>query len=247
VRGHADLGTVLRGVRSALDEATVQVEDICRVVEAVLGGLPGDPGVADLRGARHTVVAELGALSAEAGDPAQLRDTGARWITDVGAPVSRLVAVASDAVLQTDDHWAGVAADAYRATLPAQRTALAAVVAICQEIDATLDELAGAIIAFWIAIGAACLGLVLALAGALGTAATAVGAPAAAGLALAGVGALVAAGNEALTSLTHVSTTAAARSAALCRRTADSTAFPFGTWPRSTVPVRRDAGGWQVR
>jgi hypothetical protein len=193
------------------------------------------------------VVAQLGGMLTAAGDPEALRAAGAGWIDDVGAPVSRLVGAASDDVLETDDRWTGAAADAYRATLPAQQKALAAIVATCLEVDATLGDLAAAITEFWIAIGTACLGLVLALAGALGTAATVVGAPAAAGIALAGVGALVAAGSSALSSLGDITTAATARGAALDRRLADSSAFPLGAWPRSTHGISTQARDWQPR
>lgn len=245
--------TAPAGVRTALDEAAGHVDTICGAVEAVLDGLPDGLAaaaraeVADLRRSFTGVVAQLGGMLAAAGDPDALRAAGAAWIDDVGAPVSRLVGVATDNVLETDDHWTGAAADAYRATLPAQQTALAAIVATCHEVDATLGDLAAAITDFWIAIGTACLGLVLALAGALGSAATVVGAPAAAGLALAGVGALIAAGSSALSSLSTITTTATARGAALDRRLADSSAFPLGAWPRSTRGISTAARDWQPR
>jgi hypothetical protein len=249
----ASQAAVLDRVRRALDEAAAHVDGIAGAVEAALAAVPADAAaaaraeVADLRRAFTGVGAQLGAMLAAAGDPAGLRATGAAWTTAIGAPVSRLVGVASDDVSETDDRWTGAAADAYRATLPAQQTALAAVVVTCLEIDATLGELAAAITDFWIAIGTACLGLVLALAGALGSAATVVGAPAAAGISLAGVGALVAAGSSALSSLSDITAATAARGAALERRLADSTAFPLGRWPRSTTGVGTDARDWRVR
>jgi hypothetical protein len=244
---------VLDRVRSALDEAAAHVDRIAGAVEAALAVLPADAAagaraeVADLRGAFTDVVAQLGAMLAAAGDPAGLRAAGAVWTTAIGAPVSRLVGVASDDVLETDDRWTGAAADAYRATLPARQTALAAVVVTCLEVDATLGDLAAALTDFWIAIGTACLALVLALAGALGAAATVVGAPAAAGISLAGVGALVAAGSAALSSLSDITAAAAAHSAALERRLADSTAFPLGRWPRSTTGIGTEPRDWRVR
>jgi hypothetical protein len=244
---------VLDGVRVALDQAAGHVDDLCGAVTAALGVLPADVAddagahVADLRQAFTGVVAELGGMLATAGDPDALRAAGAAWTDDVGAPVSRLVGVPSDGLLETDDRWTGAAADAYRATLPAQQAALAAIVATCQEVDATLGDLAAAITNFWIAIGTACLGLVLALAGALGFAATVVGAPAAAGIALAGVGALVAAGSSALSSLGDITTAATARAAALDRRLADSSAFPLGAWPRSTRSISTRAVDWRPR
>jgi hypothetical protein len=246
-----ELAALLDGVHAALDEASRHVDAVCRAVETVLAGLPGTATagvrteVVDLRRAYRLIEQHLDGLLVTAGEPARLRGTGATWVGAVGAPVSALVTVASDAVLQTDDHWTGAAADAYRAALLPQRTALTAIVAACQDIDITLNDLSSAITAFWIALGAACLGLVIALAGALGTAATAVGVPAAAGIALAGVGALVAAGDKALTSLTAITTAAATRSAALHRRLADSSAFPLGAWPRSTAAPGTE--GWQMR
>jgi hypothetical protein len=248
----AELDAVLDTVRTALDEASRHVDAVSRAVEAVLAGLPvvatagGRTEVSDLRRAYRAVEQHLDGLLVAAGEPAQLRAAGAAWVGAVGAPVSALVTVASDVVLQTDDYWTGAAADAYRAALLPQRNALTAIVTTCQDIDVALNDLAAAITAFWIAVGGACLGLVIALAGALGTAATAVGVPAAAGLALAGVGALVAAGDKALSSLTAITTAAAARSAALHRRLADSTAFPLGVWPRSTASSS-GTGGWQMR
>jgi len=248
-----DLAAVVAGVGATLDQAAAHVDALCGTVAAALDALPaavaGDARaqLADLRQAFTGVVAQLGGMLAAAGDPDALRAAGAAWTGEVGAPLSRLVGVASDDVLETDDRWAGPAADAYRATFPTQQTALAAVVATCQEVDATLGDLAAAITNFWIAIGTACLGLVLALAGALGSAATVVGAPAAAGMALAGVGALVSAGSSALSSLGAVTTAATARGAALDRRLADSSAFPLGAWPRSTHGISTRARDWQPR
>jgi hypothetical protein len=244
---------LLDGVRTALDDAAGHVDGICGAVGAALDGLPAGLAldaraqVADLRQAFTGVVAQLGGMLTTAGDPEALRAAGAGWIDDIGGPVSLLVGAASDDVLETDDRWTGAAADAYRATLPAQQAALAAIVATCLEVDAALGDLAAAITEFWIAIGTACLGLVLALAGALGSAATVVGAPAAAGIALAGVGALVAAGSSALSSLGDITTAARARSAALDRRLADSSAFPLGAWPRSTHGISTQARDWQPR
>ena len=248
-----ELAALLENVRSSLDAAAGHVDALGSAVETVIAALPPAAAadtrvqVTDLHRTYREVAQQLGGLLLAGGDPAALRAAGAAWVGEVAAPVSGLVAVASDAVLSTDDRWTGVAADAYRATLPAQQSALAAIVTTCQEIDATLDELAAAITAFWIAVATACLGLVLALAGALGTAATAVGAPAAAGIALAGVGALVAAGDEALAGLTEITTVAAARSAGLHRRLVDSSAFPHGAWPRSTTGLHPGAKGWQMR
>jgi hypothetical protein len=250
------LDAVLDGVRTGLADAAGYVDGICRSVEIALGtiGSPADVDVAGLRRSFTAVADQMNALILAAGDPEALRAAGAAWIDDISRPVSRLVGAVTDDVLETDDHWRGAAADAYRTTLLPQQKALAAVVAICQEIDSDLEDLAAAILRFWIAIGTACLGLVVALAGALGSAATVVGAPASAGIALAGVGALVVAGNSAVSNLIEITSATAGRGAALGRRLADGTAFPQGHWPRSTSGISTDArvtdgdgSDWEVR
>ncbi len=245
------LAPVLDDVRAALTEAAGYVDGICCGVETALAAAPGGDGaaaeVAGLRAAFAGVTADLGAMLVAPGDPPVLRAVGRAWVDEIGASVSRLVGVASDHVQETDDRWAGAAADAYRAVLPAQRTALAAVVALCQEVDDTLNHLANAIMRFWLAVATACLGLVLALAGALGSAAPVVGPPIAAAVALAGVTALISAGSAALSGLSDITLAAADRSAALARRLADNSAFPHGAWPRSTNGISTEPRYWQAR
>jgi hypothetical protein len=238
-----DLDALLDDIRSGLGRAVACADRIGCGVETVLGGLPGGAGadVADLRSSVAAVDAQFATMLAAAGDPAGLRATGTRWLDQVSGPVSRLVGIASVNVTEADDHWTGAAADAYRGTLLAQQAALTAIVATAQDVDTALDDLAAAITRFWIAIGSACLAMVVALAGALVAAGTLAGAPVAAAAALTGVAALIASGNAALSSLTDVTLDAAARGAALERRLADGSAFPFGSWPRSTTDISTDA------
>jgi hypothetical protein len=256
--GSVDLAAVLDGVRSSLDESVACVEGVARAVEAALAGLPHPAAggvraqVAELRQAVGGVHARFTAFTGVAGDPSGLRATGAAWITGVSAPVSRLVGVATPDVMRTDDSWTGVAADAYRAVLPAQQAALAAIAGAGHDVDAALTDLAAAITRFWIALATACLLMVVALGSALAAAGTVAGAPLAPAAALAGVGALVTAGNAALSGLTELTLVTTARTAALERRLTDHTAFPAGVWPRSTVGTDAsvtdgDASDWEVR
>jgi hypothetical protein len=242
-----DPTAVLHDIRCALDQAASLVDELIATVEAVLIGLPDTDttgprtDLAELRRRFDDAVGRLDHLLATAGDTTVLRRTGAAWVGRVGATTSRLTGVAALNVTRVDDHWTGLAADAYRNTLPAQQAALSAITFTSHEIDATLNDLASAIVRFWVSIGTACVGLVVTLAGALGSAATVVGAPLATGIALAGVGALVTAGSAAIATLTDITTGAAARSAQLERRLATDTAFPLGAWPRSTTEVSPDA------
>ena len=251
---------VLDDVRRALAEAAGYVEALCCAAGSVLAAAGGgagpavdpmvDPGA--LRRSFDEVAGGLGQLLLAAGDPDALREAGAAWVQEVGRPVSALVGLLTDDVLETDGRWTGVAADGYRATFAAQRLALSAVVAVCQDVDSGLDDVASAITRFWIAIGSACLGLVVALAGALGSAATVVGVPAATAIAVAGLGALFVAVDAALDSLTEISSNTASHGVALRRRLGDSTAFPLEAWPRSTVDTDArvtdgDGSGWLPR
>jgi hypothetical protein len=244
---HPDVTGVLDGIRATIGQATDHVDEVISRVETVLGQLPASEtggaraDLAELRQAFAEAVDWLDDLLLTAGDTTALRRVGAVWVNRIGATASGLAGVASVNITRVDDHWTGVAADAYRNTLPAQQAALAALAFTSGEVDATLNDLASAIVRFWVSIGTACLGLVVALAGALGPAASVVGAPVATGMAIAGVGAMVTAANAALTILTDVTTATAERSAALERRLATDTAFPLGAWPRSTTDVSTDA------
>jgi hypothetical protein len=241
-----DPTALLPDIRSALDQAASLVDELIASVEAVLASVPDTDdtgaraGLAELRRRFDDAVGRLDHLLATAGDTTVLRRTGAAWV-GVGATTSRLAGVAALNITRVDDHWTGLAADAYRNTLPAQQAALSAITFTSHEVDATLNDLASAIVRFWVSIGTACVSLVVTLAGALGSAATVVGAPLATGIALAGVGALASAGTAAIANLTDITTGAAARSAELERRLTTDTAFPFGAWPRSTTEVSPDA------
>ena len=242
-----DLTAVLHDIRSGLGQAATLVDELVASVEAVLDGLPdaavagARAGLAELRRRFAEAVHRLDHLIATAGETTVLRRTGSAWVDGIGATTSRLAGVAALNITRVDDHWTGLAADAYRNTLPAQQAALSAITFTSHEVDATLNDLASAIVRFWVSIGTACVGLVVTLAGALGSAGTVVGVPLATGIALAGVGALATAGTAAISNLTDITTGAAARSAELERRLATDTAFPLGAWPRSTTEVSPDA------
>jgi hypothetical protein len=244
-----DLLPVLGAIRDGLDRAVAYADELARVATSAAAALPA---VAErvaraeldtLRRAVTDVHARLTALLDVPGHPVTLRTAGSAWVHEVCGPVSQLAGLASANTMQTDDRWTGAAADAYRGALLAQQAALVAVAAAGQEVDAVLADLAGAVTKFWIVLGTACIVMVVALAAALAAAGTVAGAPLASGTAVAAVGALAAAGNSALAGLTDLTVVAAARTAALERRLADSAAFPLGSWPRSTTST----DGWAVR
>jgi hypothetical protein len=241
-----DLEATLAGVRATAGEARRAVDQVVAAGEAALRVLPDVFGhelreaLARLRRLFDEAMRELDALIAQAGSPTALRAAGAVWSGEIGGMVSRLAGLATLNGIRADDHWSGVAADAYRNTLPAQQSALTAVQAVGAEIDATLNDLASAIIRFWLAVAVAMVAFVVAVASAVATASTGVGAPVGVTIAIAAVGATAVAVNEALTDLTAITTDIRDQAAGLQRRLGNATAFPGGRWPRSTTPISGD-------
>ncbi len=256
----ADVGTLVQNVRSGLDEAARCVDAIAGGVDAALGHLPEGAAVdgarvavADLRQQFAAVTDHVRAIVARGGDPVVLRHTGALWAVQVGGTASGIAALSTPVITRVDDRWMGVAADAYRSSLPAQHAALLAIKAIGDEVDAALTDLANALTTFWAEISVALANLVAALFAAAMSAATAVGAPTAAAFALAALGIFAAAAKSTISALTAVATNAAARAAQLERRLSNDAAFPAGGWPRSTTDltdasvVDGDDSDWHVR
>ena len=238
----ADLETTLAAVRDTAGEAQHAVDTVIAAGEAALRVLPDVFGhelqaaLARLRRMFDDAMADLAALIAQAGSPEALRAAGAVWSGEIGGMVSRLAGLATLNGIRADDHWSGAAAEAYRNTLPVQQSALTSVKAVGDEIDTTLNDLASAIIRFWLAVAVALVGFVVAVA----SASTVVGAPVGATIAIAAVGATAVAVNEALTDLTTITTDIRDQAAGLQRRLSNDTAFPAGRWPRSTTPISGD-------
>jgi hypothetical protein len=82
------------------------------------------------------------------------------WATDIGGAASRHGGLATLNGIRADDHWTGMAADAYRNTLPPQLAALTAIKATADELDSTLNDLANSILTYWVSISQATLSLV---------------------------------------------------------------------------------------
>ena len=242
----ADLESTLAAIRDTAGEAQRAVDRIINAGEAALRVLPGvfgnelRDGLARLRRMFDDDMRELAELIAQAGSPETLRSTGAVWAGDIGGLVSRLAGMATLNGIRADDYWSGVAAEAYRSTLPAQAAALTTVKAVGDEVDTTLNALASAIIRFWFAVAVALVGFVVAVASAVATASTGVGAPVGITIAIAAVGATAVAVNEAVTDLTTITTDIRDQAAGLQRRLTNDTAFPAGRWPRSTTPISGD-------
>jgi hypothetical protein len=132
-------------------------------------------------------------------------------------------------LLSVDDNWDGDAADAYRQTVPMQKTALEKVKTTLTDGFATaLSDVAKGIIAFWAGLVATLVALAVGIIGALASSASIFGLPAAPFIAAgAGLTASVAiiTGSEILQSVCSAANTT------LRQKLADNTGFHDGHWP----------------
>jgi hypothetical protein len=225
-----------------LAEATGHVEALSRQLQAAVTGkvhlLPAGIRHAFLTG-WNDLCAHLAGwwdfyaeVLANPGSPTRIRAAANAWTTLVGGPVSGRVAFADAGLLETDDTWNGTAADAYRESLPLQKTALQAIKAsIADRTSNALDHVAELIYAFWGTVVAALIALAAGLLGALMASGTVFGLPAAPFIAVAAVTAATASLLTGMMLLDHQCQSAATT---LQQVLADNTPFPDGLWPPAT-------------
>lgn len=163
------------------------------------------------------------------GSPSKLWATADAWSDSVGGPVSAQVQSADAGLLTVDDNWDGDAANAYRQTLPLQKTALDKVkTTLTDGIAGALSDVAKGIIAFWASLAVALAALVAGIIGALASAATIFGLPAApfiaAGAALAAAAAVIGGGMILKSVCSAAGTT-------LRQKLDDNAGFHEGHWP----------------
>jgi hypothetical protein len=163
------------------------------------------------------------------GSPSRLWATADAWSDSVGAPVSAQVQSADAGMLTVDDNWDGDAADAYRQTLPLQKVALEKVkTTLTDGISGALSDVAKGIIAFWASQVVALAALVGGVIGALASAATIFGLPAAPFIA---AGAAVAADAAVIGGGMMLRSVCSAASTTLRQKLDDNAGFHEGHWP----------------
>lgn len=114
---------------------------------------------------------EINQFLTERGSPSRLREVAGQWT----AQATKLGAISGDLNLdkhRTNIEWEGRAAEAYKALVPGQVSAVNGVKGAADKVVLTLDALANAIEMFWVSIGIAvttfAVGLFAALAGIVG-------------------------------------------------------------------------------
>lgn len=228
----ADLLEQINAVISRIDGKTTELQN---TINGNLHWLPAglqDKVVAGWNqfcGLLKRIWDNLNEITANMGSPSALSATADAWSDWVGGPVSGQVQSADAGLLGVDDNWDGDAADAYRQTLPLQKSALEKVKsALTDGVATALSDVAKGIYVFWGLLVAALATLVGGILGALASSATIVGLPAgpfiAAGAGLtASVSIIV--GAEILRSV------CSSANSTLRQKLADNAAFHDGHWP----------------
>ncbi|MBB5960383.1 uncharacterized membrane protein YccF (DUF307 family) [Saccharothrix tamanrassetensis] len=182
-----------RDVERAIREFFDQVNDVLSWVPDALGHLvrPIEQGMAAVARAVRDFWDRVNRLWDQPGDADRLRATGERWTAGVGRVVDDIADTIEPHRLRTDVEWAGRAARAYQKTVLPQSQGLKDVKDLSDQVRTSLTNLANSVDAFWMAIGFAFGGFLVAMAIAIAEACSVVGIPAAIATVLTAVGAAV--------------------------------------------------------
>ncbi|HEX3647950.1 MAG TPA: hypothetical protein VHV49_05945 [Pseudonocardiaceae bacterium] len=183
---------------------------------------------------------------AEPGSPSALKQAAQAWENTVSKTISNVTGTLSTDQLQAENDWQGQAANAYKSTIPSQTAALNSVQGIADQLNSSLNNLAGAVIAFWVAIGAALLTFIVGLVAAIAACCTVVGTPAGIAAAAGVIGVVLALVTTAILTLTSYLNSISTEQSSLAQKLNDNSTFPNGKWPVSTSDMADDHGGWQV-
>jgi hypothetical protein len=184
------------------------------------------------------------------GWPWDLWNAGDRWTAQVGAVASSLVGTVDAAQMSADDHWQGIAHDAYTQAIPQQTKALAAIKAACDDIDDAMTAIGWGQVAFAVTLTAA-VALAIAQYCVAGAAtATVVGAPPAAAFAGLTTAQLVTAVAAIVAAFVTTATLVSKSCTDLQQRLDNNDAFigvaGAATWPRATGDIHQ-SGEWKAR
>lgn len=171
--------TTKEDLHGMLDEAEGLIEDLRDAVNFVLQHLPfyvpgsvSDKIIAEWDKLSAKATAQIGSIRTdvnEAGEPVSLRAAADGWSSTIKANLSGLPGRIDEGKLTAEDDttFQGLAADAYRSIIPAQKGAIEAVAKHPDGISSGLDEIAGAIQTWMISYGVAIIALIGGIASAI--------------------------------------------------------------------------------
>ncbi|MGW5648703.1 hypothetical protein ACWEV3_26750 [Saccharopolyspora sp. NPDC003752] len=160
-------------------------------------------------------------LFEQPGDSDKLRETSDKWATEVGDKTGEIAGDINLQKLKANVEWTGKAAEAYKALVPAQGDGLSSVKLMAMQIRSSLNSLANALDAFWLAIGVALGVFVVGAVGAIAAACTVVGIPAAIGAIATAAGVSIGLVTTAIISMNSFTTTIETEQTAIKQKITD--------------------------
>lgn len=169
-------------------EIEQKIEEFFDKVNEVISWVPGifshliEPIVQGMEQLRQKVQEfwdRVNQLFEQPGNSDRLKEVGEQWVTSIGNVLGDIADTLSLDRLRTNFEWTGSAAEAYKATVPAQGQGLNNLKDLAVEMRGSLDSLADSIDSFWLAMKIVFVGLLVAAGIAIAGALSVVGIPAA--------------------------------------------------------------------
>ncbi|HKN95848.1 MAG TPA: hypothetical protein VJX10_01930 [Pseudonocardiaceae bacterium] len=251
----ADADSIIHQAEQKLHEIEQKIKELFDKVNGLLHWVPSflsgvvdaiKEAVAKFNQKLEEFYTKIRQFFAEPGSPSALKQAAKAWENNVSKVVSDVAGTLSTDQLQAENDWEGQAANAYKSTIPSQTAALNSMKGIADQLNTSLNNLANAVIAFWVAIGAALLTFIVGLVGAIAACCTVVGTPAGIAAAAGVIGVVLALVTTAILTLTSYLNSVSTEQSSLVQKLNDNSTFPNGKWPVSTSDMSDDHGGWQV-
>lgn len=235
-----------------LNEVERQVEELFNKVNDVISWVPGF--LSDLVEPIRKAMDDLNRKMAEfwnsckhfmtdRGSPSKLKAVAATWSDAIGNPIGGLAGAVSLDKLKTEIEWQGRAAEAYKATVPAQVGGLNSLKDLGLQIRNSLINLANGIDSFWTQIIGVVTGLAIAIGVAIVSACTVVGIPAAIVILLGAIGAGIAGIITTISAVDSMTATVANEQQGIL----DKVTALGSTWSVSDTGAMANPSDWRVQ
>lgn len=165
------------------------------------------------------------------GDVPSLRIKADLWETKVSQPLGDVAGDIALNKLRAPIEWEGRAAEAYKGVVPSQADGLNGLKTLARQVQSSLDSLAGALTAFYVAIAVALATFIIGLVGAIAACATVVGTPIGAGEIAGVVGVVVGLITAATTAIVAFANSLTTEQTSLTQKIHDV----GNTWPKSAL------------
>lgn len=180
-------------IEDKIQEFFDRVNDVLSWVPGIFAHLiePIQQGMEQLRQKLQEFWDRVNQLREQPGNSDRLKEVGEQWVTSIGNVLGDIADTLSLDRLRTNFEWTGSAAEAYKATVPAQGKALNGLKDLAVEMRGSLDSLANSIDTFWLTMKIVLVGLLVAIVIALVAAIGVVTIPEAIGVILGAVAAAI--------------------------------------------------------